>query len=401
MMNESQATILVVDDKKVNRMILEKHLQNAGFTNIIHADNGEQALELADQYFPDVILLDIVMPRLDGFEVCKIIKQRERTKMIPVVMVTTLEDKQSKLRSIEAGADDILNKPVDSLELTARVRSLINVKQYYEQIQHLNWQLMESIKNAERIQRALLPTKFPEVPGIAFDAYYQPAEYVGGDYYNTFLLPSGDVCMYIADVTGHQFDAAMLTVFLKEVISNYSIQVSEREQAFVPAECLSVLERAFKREGFPDEIFITIGVAVYHADNQRLSYSSAGFAQAPIVYGGKEIRRLFCPGRLIMSFRFAGDENDTGLEEPFHTVETYLEEGEGIFFYTDGLTEQCDTQGQQPFGVVRIEEILGKVSNNNQQDVIAAVVGELQAFSGTDKFQDDIAMFTVFRSFIE
>ncbi|OEF95886.1 PP2C family protein-serine/threonine phosphatase [Desulfuribacillus alkaliarsenatis] len=381
-MGDAKARILVVDDKRVNRVILERHLQKAGYSNIIHAENGQEALDIIKQELPDLILLDIVMPGIDGFEVCRRVKQNPDTKMLPIVMVTALNDQESKLECINIGADDILNKPVDPAELTARVRSLIHVKNYFDQLQKLNYQLLDSIKKAERIQRALLPKKFPEVEGVVFDAYYKPAEYIGGDCYNVFQLNPNQICLYIADVTGHHFDAAMLTVFIKEVISSYARQVTMQDAAFSPKDCLDILDKAFKKEGFPIEIFITIYLAVYDVPTKTLTYSSAGFAQAPIVYG-RETRKLPCPGKLIM-----GLETEDGFDE----MQTTLQDGEAIIFYTDGIIEQLDNSLEHHFGEQRLIDIINNIPENEKQKLISNIIEELENYAGSKEFQDDVAI---------
>jgi two-component system cell cycle response regulator len=125
--------VLVVDDVEANVKLLEAKLSSEYF-EVLQAYNGRTALEIADAELPDVILLDVMMPRMDGFEVCRQLKANRRTADVPVVMVTALSDVGNRLRGLEAGADDFLTKPVNDIALFARVRSLVRLKRMMEEL---------------------------------------------------------------------------------------------------------------------------------------------------------------------------------------------------------------------------------------------------------------------------
>jgi two-component system, cell cycle response regulator len=127
------ARVLVVDDVELNVKLLEAKLSSEYF-QVVSAFNGPTALELADSEAPDIVLLDVMMPRMDGFEVCQRLKANPRTTDIPVVMVTALSDIADRLRGLEAGADDFLTKPVNDIALFARVRSLVRLKRMMEEL---------------------------------------------------------------------------------------------------------------------------------------------------------------------------------------------------------------------------------------------------------------------------
>ena len=126
--------ILVVDDEAGNRNLLEEMLGAQGY-KVVTAGNGQQALEEFARVQPSLVLLDVVMPRINGFEVCRLLKSNPATRLIPVVLVTGLSDREHRVQGIEAGADDFLNKPFDRIELLARVRSLLNLKAYTDELE--------------------------------------------------------------------------------------------------------------------------------------------------------------------------------------------------------------------------------------------------------------------------
>ncbi|MBW4641584.1 MAG: two-component system response regulator [Goleter apudmare HA4340-LM2] len=138
--------VLVVDDHAASRMTAVALLNMEG-CEVIEADSGSIAVELVAQKQPDLILLDVMMPGMDGFEVCQILKQNELTRLIPVIFITALNDRRSRIRGIEVGADDFLTKPFDRVELAARVKSLVQQKRLNEDLDHAE-QVLFSVARA-------------------------------------------------------------------------------------------------------------------------------------------------------------------------------------------------------------------------------------------------------------
>lgn len=145
----TQARILVVDDEPANRLLLRQLLAHLGYA-VREATDGEEALASVAAEPPDLILLDVHMPRLDGYEVCRRLKSDARTRLVPVVMVTGLDQLPDKIKAVELGADDYLKKPFDPMELAARVRSLLSLKRYTDELEHATNVLQGIAKVVER-----------------------------------------------------------------------------------------------------------------------------------------------------------------------------------------------------------------------------------------------------------
>ena len=155
----TKAKILVVDDEDRNLRLMKLLLTSFGY-DVLTASNGEEALEKVHDIPPDVILLDIMMPKIDGIEVAKQLKKEEETKIIPIVMVTALNEVEDRVKALEAGADDFLNKPVDKTELRARVQSLVKVKACNDHMRNYQKELeAEVAKRTIQLRQALKKLK--------------------------------------------------------------------------------------------------------------------------------------------------------------------------------------------------------------------------------------------------
>ncbi len=385
-----ESKILVVDDKKLNRRILANHLQSGGYDDIIFAENGSDALKITDAEDPDLILLDIIMPVLDGYGVLEQLKNNEETRMIPVIMVTALDERDAKLKALEMGADDFVNKPVDSMELLARVKSLLRIKSYFTRLQESNRELLSNIETAGRIHQTLFPRSFPQIEGVYFNARYQPAEFLGGDSYNVFMIDRESVCFYVADLTGHGLDAAMLSVFIKEAIAGYTREAAYKGLPFSPAGCLMALDKLYKQEEFPYDMFVTIFMAVYNSVSKRLTYSAAGIVEFPVLYGPERIYQLSCPAPLIMSF---------GSATQFEEKSVIIKEDEGILLYSDGLVEEESQIEEIQYGGENLLRFLTDyvARGGCYTEIIPRLFAELSAYTGKKTFNDDIAMLQMHR----
>ncbi len=160
-MENHRAKILVVDDEPINVELISGYLEND--YELIPAYSGKEALEKVESAKPDMVLLDIMMPEISGYEVCEKVKRQDSTRFLPVVMVTALTDLEDKVRAIDAGADDFLSKPINRIELIARVRSLIKSKSYHDQLIRSKEQI-EAQNDFKTIMTNILPVILQNIP---------------------------------------------------------------------------------------------------------------------------------------------------------------------------------------------------------------------------------------------
>jgi len=153
-MNTAKPRILCIDDELVNLKLFEAALAPEGY-EVIKATNGKEALEIISEQEVDIVFLDVMMPEMDGYEICRRLKENPLTQHIPIVMVTALSDKESRIRGLEAGANDFLTKPVDRTELLIRTNNLLKIKEFADFLKQHNELLDLEVKKAvEALQKS-------------------------------------------------------------------------------------------------------------------------------------------------------------------------------------------------------------------------------------------------------
>ena len=291
------ARILVVDDEPQNIRLLQIRLQADGYT-VLAANSGQEALELVQAEAPDLILLDIMMPGMNGFEVCQQLRAEEATQFIPVVMVTALAEQEDRIRAIEAGADDFISKPFDSHEVLARVRSLVRIKKYHDALEQANRELRlhnerldKELQMASEIQDSLMPQGITNLLGFRIVSHYTPAVVVGGDFFDLWEVERGRLGVFISDVMGHGVSAAFITVFIKTIVEEMSVQTDD------PGRLLKELNTRFTKMISSQQYMFRNSVLCHYRPLQRdtplrerrAPISILGSASAPMFVNLSEI----------------------------------------------------------------------------------------------------------------
>src|SRR3712207_1764841 len=263
---KQQPKILAVDDTPHNIKLLDAILTPRGYV-VLPASSGYEALSKVAAEQPDLVLLDILMPGIDGYEVCRKLRDDPATHLLPIVMVTASGDEQ-KVKAIEAGADDFIAKPLNQAELLARIRSLLRIKTYHDTIQAQAAELAEwnrslearvqqqvaelqaaqaqivekqmleqELRMAYEIQVSILPRTFPCLIGYDFAARMAPARAVGGDFFDFIHLDDGRLGIAIGDVTDKGMPAA---IFMAQT---HALLRAEASRATSPREALQHVNR--------------------------------------------------------------------------------------------------------------------------------------------------------------
>ena len=388
-------TILVVDDDADILDLLEMSITSDGF-NVITAANGPNALSKAKANAPDLILLDLMMPDMDGIEVINRLKADSGTRTIPVIMLTARTQTSEKIQGLSEGADDYITKPFDLKELTARIEAVLGRTRPIKYINPLigamgDWfseagveQLAGHLQTAAIIQQKLLPQASPDLPGFDIAGLLRSSTSISGDFYDFIPLGDGQLGIAIADVRGKGIPAALLMVMIRT-----ALRLVCREESS-PASVLKRINDLLYVDTDPD-LFATMVYGVLDAESLTFTYSNAGHCY-PLHLKGingnpeSEIDQLEVGGMILGSFDFVDFENDT----------TQLKPDDTILFYTDGATETThSTDDEMFYGEERLTEVFQSNRHLSAETICQAIETDLLDFSGTNQRHDDLTIVVV------
>jgi sigma-B regulation protein RsbU (phosphoserine phosphatase) len=372
----SDSRVLLVEDGKTNLDILVAGLK--GDYKLSIALDGETALEAAARNPPDLVLLDIVMPGIDGYEVCRRLREAPETTEVPVIFLSSLEEVQNKTRAFEMGANDYLTKPFEMLEVKARVRSLLKAKAYSDAAKE---QIASELHVAREIQMGMLPHDFVGVGQayhLDFGAVLVPAREVGGDLYGICAAGPERLVLFLGDVSGKGLPASMFMVRAISLARLLSRQIAE------PEEILARLNDELSVDN-PSGMFVTFLCAVFEPASQRLALANAGHCRPILLSDGESPRWAVKHLGTALGF-------DPGLT--FERTELTLKTGDSLIFYSDGVSEAFNLR-DECYGVDRLLVEAGELSSRPASEMATALLRDVRAFAGTAPQSDDIAILAV------
>jgi sigma-B regulation protein RsbU (phosphoserine phosphatase) len=365
------ATILVVDDSPVNLQVLVRTLNGSGH-RILAAKNGRAALEIARRARPDLMLLDVMMPELDGFEVCRAIKSSPETEDTLVIFLSALGEVADKVSGLELGAVDYITKPIQAEEVLARVANHLT-RQYLErELRQSRDRLERELTSAGRMQRLILPAAMPVHPAVGFAAFYQTSRHAGGDYYDVLNLGGGRFGIIVADVSGHGAPAAIVMAMIRAVVHS-SLPI-----AHDPAAMLHHLNRHFCYL-WESAMFATAIYGVLDAERRTLRVACAGHPPPLVARPGAPVTPLPLEAVISLLWQELGD---------VPVSEHAFESGDRLIFYTDGITEREAPDGSM-FDDERFHRAIQSASGGTPDAVVARLVESVERFAAGHEPGDD------------
>jgi sigma-B regulation protein RsbU (phosphoserine phosphatase) len=368
-------SLLLVDDNPTNLQVLYQTLETTG-CKLLVAKNGETALSIAQKALPDLILLDIMMPGIDGFEVCRRLKANPATAPIPVIFLSALTDTKDKVQGLQLGAVDYVSKPFQPDEVIARVNTHLTIHRLKREVEKKKDALESELKIVSAVQRRLLPKKVPEITGLKLAVHYETSLYAGGDYYDIVKMPDNQWGFLVADAEGHSAPAAVMMAMTCALFRSYPEPPND------PSKLLHFLNDHLCKVADPS--FVTALYVVYDANRHILKIARAGHPP-PMIWQSAEQKAIEynCSGVFPMGV------------DPYNqmppTTEAELHPGDRILMYTDGVSERFNTDGKT-YGEERLLQQLEANRQSNPDELLAAIMQDVNAFANGRPPDDDQAL---------
>ncbi|MGK5095181.1 SpoIIE family protein phosphatase [Deltaproteobacteria bacterium TL4] len=407
-----KAKILAVDDRPENILALESLLEEFDL-EVIKAYSGAEALKLSYQHDLALILLDVQMPDMDGFETAEILRTIEKTRYVPIIFVTAINHTQEHMfQGYEAGAVDYLFKPIAPYMLKAKVNVFIRLdyqrkqllaqtqkleewniqlnqeiekrkaaeskaKKALNQIERQQERIQEELEEARNIQKFFLPRNLPDFPNISLNCTYVAAKDIGGDLYDIVKIGDNHLCLMIADVSGHGIPAALLSSMLSYV---FKTSVSQNHS---PDHVIQSINNVLY-QNIPKDKFATMFYGVYDIRSQLLSYIGAGHPSPYLIRAQSQELISLPPTLSPLGIQHIEGVNPTVNHLP-------MLPGDKLILYTDALVEVFDAQ-LQILGEEGLQNFLKRHFQSSSKDLLAELYRFGLEYSKQEKYDDDYTM---------
>ena len=376
--------ILVVDDSEPNRDLLSRRLKRQGHT-VETASNGREALEKVAAGEFDVVLLDVMMPEMNGYQVLERLKSDRMLRHIPVIMITAIDEMESIIRCIDMGAEDHLPKPFNATLLKARLDVSLAKKRLHDREQRYARAMERELEIARNIQQSFLPEVLPSLDGYSLAACFRPAREVAGDFYDVFTLPDGRVALIVADVCGKGVGAAVFMAAFRTVLraitadgyATLERNGSAIDDAAEIARIAAFLSDYVATTHGRTNMFTTLFFGVLHTRSASLSYVNGGHDAPILLRSGGAVERLVPTGPAVGLL--------PGFTFPVAT--TTLSVGDTLVAYTDGVVDARDARGMA-FSEDRLVEIVC-TSDSSAPAIVSRIERTVvEHIAGVDQFDD-------------
>jgi sigma-B regulation protein RsbU (phosphoserine phosphatase) len=375
--------LLVVDDNEDNRYTLTRRLNKEGYRNLCTANDGRAALDILKAQPFDLVLLDIMMPELNGYEVLEQMKASPALRDVPVIMISALSEIDSVIRCIELGAEDYLSKPFNPTLLRARVGATLEKKRLRDEVRASLVRLEEELDAARKMQLGMLPSVFPactpERP-VEVHALMEAAREVGGDLYDCFYASEHRFCFLVGDVSGKGAPAAMFMARTRSLV-RLAIELSVQLGAapLDPAHIAEVVNRELCQNN-DDRMFVTLFLGLLDTRTGVLACTNAGHPQPHVLRASGQVAIMDCKPEIPLGVR---------SKSSYQTVTVTIGPGDAVFVVSDGVVEAMNEQGEL-YTIERLNADLSDAAGTSAADLVRKVAHNVNIFTGMAPKADDV-----------
>jgi phosphoserine phosphatase RsbU/P len=384
--------ILIVDDEPFNIDYLQQELEDSAF-ELITAVNGQDALDKVQTESPDLVLLDIMMPVMDGFEVLARLKEDHGTRDIPVIIISANDDLNSVVKGISMGAEDHLPKPFEAAILHARISSSLERKRLHD-LQKLYLQSLErEMEIGREIQDGFLPPSLPKVEGWDIGVLFESSKEVSGDFYDAFLMPDGNLACVTGDVCGKGVGAALFMTLFRSLIhasatNHHLSRHKNAEQSTISErlnDIISFTNHYVAETHAEANMFATVFMGIFNIQDGTLTYINCGNDPAVLIRDGDIVASLPPSGPAIGI-----------IPDPVFTAhEVVMQEYDLLAAFSDGIADTLNEEGE-PFGSERLFNLL-KDNEKSPEVLVGEIREQLHQFIGSAEQFDDISLLVIKR----
>jgi serine phosphatase RsbU (regulator of sigma subunit) len=369
--------ILIVDDEPFNVDFLEQELEDLGYRTI-SASNGKEALQAVSSKNPDLILLDIMMPVLDGFEVLTRLKADNKQQHIPVIVISAQSDMQSIVRGIELGAEDYLPKPFDEILLHARIASALE-KKHLRDLEQLHLESLErELEIGHQIQAGFLPSNLPQKKGWLINAFFRPAREVAGDFYDVFELPDGKITFLLGDVADKGVGSALFMALYRSLFRsslNNVMLLDDPGNKLIRAVTHTNDYVCLTHEG---ALFVTLFAGILDPASGELTYVNAGH-NPPLLFQGEKETWIMPTGPAVGMLD----------GQKYRAEKVILESQDRLFVYSDGLEDVKNGQDEF-FSKERLA-----ASFTEKGSSIETIIDQIDKYMMNEQQYDDLSLLII------
>ncbi|GFZ81120.1 transcriptional regulator [Paenibacillus marchantiophytorum] len=371
-------SIVIVDDNATNLLIIEKILLKAGYTDLMMVSSAKELYHLLEMNSPstsevsvDLILMDMMMPEIDGVEACRTVQADERFRDIPIIFVTAMGDSNKLAEALDAGALDYVMKPINKVELLARIRSTLRLKFEKDWHKERDKRIKYELDLAKQVQRSVLSSPIQD-EHINISAVYKPSSELAGDFYAWYPIGPNRYGIILLDMMGHGISSSLVCMYIYSALKDTITNICDPEGVIRELNCR--MNQLHKADNLINYYFTSIYL-VLDTEKRTIEYVNAGHPTGIAILDGEV--KLLTEGCCAIGF-FEGIEITKG-------VIPYKKDAR-IVLFTDGLSEWLDDELEE--GINKIQRSFQSMQTHDPEGIIERIY----PYTKSGSPQDDMCL---------